>query len=107
VKCLRFLLILDSLLLLTGQAAAQQIGDADQGLDMASKVCSECHAFELGQPLSPQPDAPRFEDIAYSGLTTNMLVVLLRSSHPTMPNIMLSDTDIANLVEYIRSLKRK
>jgi len=57
--------------------------------------------------LSPQPDAPRFEDIAYSGLTTNMLVVLLRSSHPTMPNIMLSDTDIANLVEYIRSLKRK
>ena len=49
MKCLRFLLILDSLLLLTGQAAAQQIGDADQGLDMASKVCSECHAFELGQ----------------------------------------------------------
>jgi mono/diheme cytochrome c family protein len=85
---------------------AQQIGDAEAGRAISSAVCSECHAVLLGQRFSPRLDAPRFEDIANTtGLTTNMLVVLLQTSHPTMPNIILTETEMANVLEYIRSLK--
>jgi mono/diheme cytochrome c family protein len=84
----------------------QQIGDAEEGRAFSSAVCSECHAVLLGQRFSPRLDAPRFEDIANTtGLTTNMLVVLLQTSHPTMPNIILTETEMANVLEYIRSLK--
>jgi mono/diheme cytochrome c family protein len=85
---------------------AQQVGDAEEGRAISSAICSECHAVLLGQPFSPRLEAPRFEDIANTPrLTTNMLVMLLQTSHPTMPNIVMTETEMANVIEYIRSLK--
>ena len=41
------------------------------------------------------------------GMTEMALSVWLQSSHPTMPNIVLSQDEIRNVVAYIRSLKGK
>jgi mono/diheme cytochrome c family protein len=87
---------------------AQQIGDADAGLEYASKACSQCHAILRDQPFSPLLGAPRFEDIANTPeLTINALLVWFQTSHPTMPNIIISETDTVNVIEYILSLREK
>ena len=39
------------------------------------------------------------------GMTELALTVWLQSSHPTMPNIVLKQDDLRNVVAYIRSLE--
>jgi hypothetical protein len=40
-------------------------------------------------------------------MTELALTVWLQSYHPTMPNIVLKQDDLRNVVAYIRSLERK
>jgi mono/diheme cytochrome c family protein len=88
-------------------AVSQQIGDAAKGLQYASEVCSECHAVRLEQLASPLPQAPRFEDIASApGMTTIALTAWFQTSHPTMPNIAVKDSEMRNVIQYILSLKK-
>jgi len=89
-------------------ARAVELGDPQQGLTYAKQVCAECHAVDAGDELSPNPDAPSFEDVANTpGMTARALVVWLQSSHPTMPNIMIPAGDTDNIVAYITSLRAK
>ncbi|MFN0190926.1 MAG: c-type cytochrome [Aestuariivirga sp.] len=89
-------------------AASQQIGDKENGRVFVSGVCAECHAVRADEEKSPLPSAPRFEDVANSpGRTAIALTVWFRSSHPTMPNIVLSDTQMHDVIEYILSLKKE
>jgi len=90
----------------TGNAQAQQAGSAQRGLKLAREVCSECHLVDKVAGRSTNPDAPTFETIAKTpGLTSAALTVALRTSHSTMPNIVVKEGDTRDIVAYILSLK--
>jgi mono/diheme cytochrome c family protein len=92
---------------LSSGAMAQE-ADIDAGKAYAQKVCAACHAVLANQEISPLPQAPTFQSVADTrGMTEMALGVWLQSSHPTMPNIVLSQDEIRNVVAYIHSLKRK
>jgi len=82
-----------------GAAQAQSIGNPRQGFRLARVQCAECH-------LVTAP--PTFEHIAnISGMTSMALTAALRTSHGTMPNVIIPSSDISDLVVYILSLKQK
>jgi mono/diheme cytochrome c family protein len=87
-------------------AYAQSVGDAAKGRAFAQQICSECHNIEKGQRPSPNGLAPNFETIARTpGLTAIALTAALRTSHRTMPNIIIPDDDLRNVVSYVLSLQ--
>jgi mono/diheme cytochrome c family protein len=89
-------------------ALCQQIGDAEEGFRYASETCSGCHAVRRDQLLSPYGGAARFVDIANTpGMTAIALAAALQTSHETMPNIIIGDADMANVIQYILSLKEE
>ncbi len=92
---------------LTGEAAAQE-ADIAAGKAYAEQVCAACHAVLANEQISPLPEAPTFQSVAETpGMTEMALTVWLQSSHPTMPNIVLTQDETRNVVAYIRSLKSK
>jgi mono/diheme cytochrome c family protein len=92
--------------MLATQAAAQEIGRPNVGLQRAREVCAECHAVEAWQDRSPNENAPRFAVVAsVPGMTAIALNAMLNTSHRTMPNIMLTADERADIIAYILSLK--
>jgi len=82
-------------------AFGQQVGDPAAGKRLAEASCLECHGAQ-----STSHSAPAFSAIAAMPSTTaRSLDVFLRTSHPTMPNLTLSDTDRGDLIAYILSLR--
>ncbi len=99
-------LILAVWALMTGGAQAQELGDVAQGLRLARAACSECHLVEKVAGRSTNPAAPTFAHIAnVTGMTSIALTAALRTSHETMPNVIIKGSDVGNLVAYILSLK--
>lgn len=85
-----------------------QESDPRAGLRIAREVCASCHAVEAGHDHSPRPQAPPFSQIArVPGMTTAALTVALRTSHETMPNIMLGDRELRDVTAYITSLRKR
>ncbi|MBF9196941.1 c-type cytochrome [Microvirga terrestris] len=96
------------LLMVPAFPKAQEAGDPSAGLRLAREVCAACHAVESGQNRSPRAQAPTFTDIALvPGMTTTALTVALRTSHKTMPNIMLEPRELRDVTAYITSLQRQ
>lgn len=94
-----------TLALMTGARA--QDADKEAGQAYAKEVCAKCHAILANEELSPLPDAPAFQTVADTpGMTALALSVWLQSSHPTMPNIILEQNDMRNVIAYITSLKK-
>jgi mono/diheme cytochrome c family protein len=90
----------------SGAARAQEAGDAVKGAAVARQVCAECHAVERGAGPSPGGEAPAFERIAKTpGMTSIALTAALRTPHRRMPNIILSDDELKDVVAYLLSLK--
>jgi mono/diheme cytochrome c family protein len=90
----------------TGSVAAQQVGDPRAGLDLAQRLCAQCHAVSKDEGRSPNVNAPRFPTIAsVPGMTATALSAALNTSHRTMPNIILDADQQANIIAYILSLK--
>ena len=82
-------------------AFGQQVGDAAAGKQLAERTCLECHGAQ-----NTSRKAPTFSAIAAMPSTTaQSLDVFLRTSHPTMPNLILSGTDRGDLIAYILSLR--
>jgi mono/diheme cytochrome c family protein len=95
-------------LLASSVAAKAQEADIAAGGAYAGEVCAACHAVLPNDDASPLAQAPSFQSVADTpGMTEMALTVWLQSSHPTMPNIVLKQDDLRNVVAYIRSLKRK
>ncbi|MGZ9087882.1 MAG: c-type cytochrome [Rhodoplanes sp.] len=89
-----------------GSAQAQQVGSAEQGLQLAREACAECHLVEKTAGYSTNADAPTFEAIAKTpGMTSTALTVALQTSHRTMPNLVIKGDDAMNIIAYILSLK--
>jgi mono/diheme cytochrome c family protein len=93
--------------LLAGSQAQAQIDQARRGLSLAKFACAQCHSVQKRSRRSPDAAAPRFEDIANSGMTAAAISVALQTTpHRRMPNVRLNRDDLNDLVTYILSLKR-
>ena len=82
--------------------------DPKRGLELAAKLCSNCHAGK-GIPTQSggqQADVPTFPEIAKrSGQTAERIHgILVMPRHP-MPTIPLTRNEMADLAAYILSLK--
>ena len=88
-------------------AIGQEFGDARAGLMYAQLVCSECHAVNPNQTVSPNARLASFERIANTpGVTATALTAWLTTSHKDMPNLIIPVRDRDNLIAYILSLKK-
>jgi len=84
----------------------QDIGDADKGLAYARKVCATCHNVLRSDGPSPNSRAPAFKKIAMTpGMSVTALTVWSRTTHPTMPNLIIDPSDMDDLIAYILSLR--
>jgi mono/diheme cytochrome c family protein len=102
------LMLVGAMTLGLSAAAAAQDADIAAGKAYAEQVCAECHAVRARDEFSPLMEATPFQEVADTpGMTELALSVWLQSSHPTMPNIVLEQDDLRNVVAYIRSLKGK
>jgi len=88
--------------------AGDMPGNALQGRELAVKECSQCHRVSRAAlPPGLLRVGPAFGDIADSAsITPTSLFVFLHSSHPPMPDIVLSQQESADVIAYIISLKR-
>lgn len=89
-----------------GGVIAQEVDHSREGLRIARGQCTECHLVDKVPGRSPNAAAPTFETIAnVPGMTSTALIAALRTSHKTMPNIIIKADEIDDLVAYILSLK--
>jgi len=100
--------ILTMLILGHAVANAQEIGNAAAGRAFAQDACASCHAIGPKQTASPNSDAPSFQELAdTSGMTATALTVWLQTSHPTMPNLQLTQDEKDDVIAYILSLRTR
>lgn len=79
--------------------------DADNGKALADRWCSSCHVVDHGQKLATD-QAPPFASIArMPAFDASKLAFLLLKPHPNMPTLSLSRAEIADIAEYIATLK--
>jgi mono/diheme cytochrome c family protein len=88
-----------------GNLRAQEIGNPTQGLRIARAICAECHLVDQVPGQSPNLAAPTFEHIAnVPGMGSAALAAALRTSHETMPNVIIKGSDLSDVIAYILSL---
>jgi len=84
----------------------QDIGDPRKGLSYARKVCASCHNVLRSEAASANSRAPTFKKIANTpGMSVTALTVWSRTTHPTMPNLIIEPNDMDDLIAYILSLR--
>lgn len=87
-------------------AIAAEVGNAKNGMSIAREVCARCHLVEKADQSDPLLGIPSFQEVAYSSSTTELsLRVFLRSPHKNMPNLILTDDELADVIAYIMSLR--
>jgi len=104
----RFAGLATAALLLMGPTPApgQEIGRPEAGRILAERACAECHAVGKGRRQSPNGNAPSFQAVAeIPGMTAMALNAALQTSHETMPNVLLKEGELADIVAYILSLQ--
>jgi mono/diheme cytochrome c family protein len=91
---------------LTSGLARSASADEAAGRRIAEHVCSKCHEVHSEEAKSPNPRAPNFARLAADpSVTGYSLQALLRTPHRTMPEIMLSNEELDDVVAYLLSLK--
>ena len=107
----RFAVLAGGLAGLAGIAAAgaQELpGDPVLGRELARKACAECHAVEAGERDGILPDPPAFQNLADDpAMTPLALRVFLSTPHTDMPNLILSQAEIDDLIAWIHSLETR
>ena len=86
-------------------ATPAQAADIASGQRIAVRWCAACHMISSGQTQS-SPDAPSFAAVA-GRYEPRDLRLFLMAPYPRMPNMPLSQPEIADLVGYIRTLGPK
>jgi mono/diheme cytochrome c family protein len=80
--------------------------DAYQGKAIAERWCAGCHVVEREQKSPATDQAPPFASIAtMPEFGASKLAILLLAPHPNMPKLALSRAEVANLADYILTLK--
>jgi mono/diheme cytochrome c family protein len=76
--------------------------------EVARNTCSECHATQKGQLLSPNLSAPTFVEIANTpGVTAAALTLMLTTPHAGMPMFKLSSEQRQQIIDYVLDLKTR
>ena len=102
-----FSLFIAAALAVPVEALAQRDSSHSLGRQVAIELCSSCHRVAEEQ-RRPRQDIASFFAIANLPSTTALsLKVFLRSNHKGMPNLIISELDSDNLIDYILSLKRR
>jgi mono/diheme cytochrome c family protein len=88
--------------------AAGDTADVSIGRGLALNWCAQCHLVAEDQDHIPYGVGPSFYSVADDPATSEMrLRAFLISPHVIMPNIMLSQEQIDEIVAYILSLRRR
>jgi mono/diheme cytochrome c family protein len=99
-------LVLAGVTFTVGNLQAQEVGNPNQGLRIARAVCAECHLVDNVPGQSPNLAAPTFGHIAnIPGMSSAALAAALRTSHETMPNVIVKGSDLSDVIAYVLSLK--
>jgi cytochrome c2 len=94
----------------TTLSAHAQNGDIAAGHSFAREACSSCHVVEAEQQRIPKRIfiGPGFRNIANRpGMTAAALRAFLTTSHPKMPNPIVTPEQMADVIAYILSLRSK
>jgi mono/diheme cytochrome c family protein len=99
---------LASALVAAAFSAKAQEGDVAAGHAFARDACRPCHMIERERPAPRRIDiGPAFRDVANTpGMTETALRAFLVTSHPKMPNWILTPEETANVTAYILSLRK-
>jgi hypothetical protein len=100
-------LFIAAALALPVEALAQPDNSHSLGRQVAIELCSSCHLVTEGQPPPRQNIASFFAIADLPSTTALSLKVFLQSNHKGMPNLIVSESDSDNLIDYILSLKRR
>lgn len=99
---MRTLILTLAMLAATPALAAEPQPDAELGRAIAERWCQSCHDIS-GTTTSDY--APGFRSVAEDPTKSDArLRGWLKDPHPPMPNLSLTNREIADLVAYIRSL---
>src|SRR5215472_5896420 len=98
-----------AILVLTAAGAHAQDEDIAAGHAFAREACRACHMVEAKQQKPRRiVIGPAFPDIANTrGMTATALRVFLTTSHPKMPNLILTPDEIADVSAYTLSLRNR
>ncbi|HWV53660.1 cytochrome c [Pseudorhodoplanes sp.] len=92
---------------LAGVATAQASELAQQGQDIAQRLCASCHALGRAE-RSPMPTAPAFRRMEPRVDLDQMAERLqdgIIAGHPEMPTFVMKEHEARALVAYMRSLQ--
>ena len=92
----------------TTLSAHAQDGDIAAGHSFAREACSACHVVDAEQQRPPRrivigTDFRRVANIR--GVTAATLRVFLTTSHPKVPNPIVTSEQMADVIAYILSLR--
>jgi mono/diheme cytochrome c family protein len=98
---------LAAVLAVTAVNARAQDGAVAAGRAFAHEACNACHVVEANQRAPRRiVIGPAFRKIANTrGITATALRVFLTTSHPKMPNLILTPEETADVIAYILSLR--
>ena len=100
--------LLAGLAITVGDLEAQEVGNPNQGLRLAHALCAECHLVDKLPEQSPNLIAPTFEHIANTpGINSAVLTAALRTSHESMPNVIIKGSDLSDVIAYILRLNQR
>jgi cytochrome c len=91
-----------------GPAGSQELASARGGQNLAEQVCAACHAVGA-DAISDRSltGAPAFTSLAnMPEMNAVSLSAFLITPHPTMPDLMLSSDEAADVIAYIMSLRQ-
>ena len=94
----------------TTLSAHAQDGDIAAGRSFAGEACSACHVVDTEHQRLPRRIfiGPGFRSIANRpGMTATALRAFLTTSHPKMPDPILTPEQMADVIAYILSLRSK
>ena len=93
------------LLITLSSPIAAEAADAANGKRLANRWCAACHVVAPEQKRA-NADAPSFVDVARR-YDAQHLARFLSNPYPRMPDMSLTQPEIADLVAYTRSLTGK
>jgi mono/diheme cytochrome c family protein len=82
--------------------------DIEQGHQLATRWCANCHVVERTTAAASANGLPTFPAIAANPRTTpDLLRATMSAQHGRMPDLQLSKHQQDDLVAYIQSLRQK
>lgn len=80
--------------------------DPVHGKDLAAKLCTNCHLIGSATQQHANPDVPSFPEIAnFEGQTAGAITARIILPKHAMPQIPLTQSELADLAAYILSLR--